>query len=69
MDLYRKGKLLQKASFRNSITKGWKKIPHKWKEAGTLVPARMKKKNIIESSSLSMANNIQEKCEESVSNI
>ena len=38
-------------------------------EAGTFVPARMKKKNIIESSSLSMANNIQEKCEESVSNI
>ena len=29
----------------------------------------MKKKNIIESSSPSMANNIQEKCEESVSNI
>lgn len=27
------------------------------------------KENIIESSSLSMANNIQEKCEESVSNI
>ena len=58
-----------KVSFRNSIMNVLKKIPHKWKEAGTLVPARMKKKNIIESSSLSMANNIQEKCEESVSNI
>ena len=32
----------------------WKKILHKWKEAGTFVPARMKKKNIIESSSPSM---------------
>ena len=30
---------------------------------------RMKKKNIIESSSPSMANNIQEKCEESVTKI
>ena len=49
--------------------KGGKKIPHKWKEAGTFVPARMKKKNIIESSSPSMANNIQEKCEESVTKI
>ena len=26
--------------------KVWKKILHKWKEAGTFVPARMKKKNI-----------------------
>lgn len=46
-----------------------KKIPHKWKEAGTFVPARMKKKNIIESSSPSMATNIQEKCEEIVTKI
>lgn len=46
-----------------------KKIPHKWKEAGTFVPARMKKKNIIESSSPSMAINIQEKCEEIVTKI
>ena len=40
---------------------------HKWKEAGTFVPARMKKKNIcIESLSLSMFSNIQYKCEEIV---
>ena len=59
MDLYRKEKLLQKALFRISIMREWKKILHKWKEAGTFVPARMKKKNIIESSSPSMVYNIQ----------
>lgn len=48
---------------------GVEKILRKWKEAGTFVPARMKKKNIIESSSPSMTYNIQQKCEESVSNI
>ncbi len=46
MDLSRKVKLLQRALFRRSIMKVWKKILHKWKEAGTFVPARMKKKNI-----------------------
>ena len=45
MDLSRKEKLLQKALFRISIMREWKKILHKWKEAGTFVPARMKKKN------------------------
>ena len=55
----RKEKLLQKALFRISIMREWKKILHKWKEAGTFVPARMKKKNIIESSSPSMVYNIQ----------
>ena len=43
----------------DSIMREWKKILHKWKEAGTFVPARMKKKNIIESSSPSMVYNIQ----------
>ena len=44
MDLSRKEKLLQKALFRISIMREWKKILHKWKEAGTFVPARMKRK-------------------------
>ena len=46
-------KLLQKALFRISIMREWKKILHKWKEAGTFVPARMKKKNIYKKDSSS----------------
>ncbi len=45
------------------------KILCKWKEAGTFVPARMKKKNIcIESISPSMFNTITYKCEKNVMN-
>ena len=46
------------------------KNAHKWKEAGTFVPARMKKKNIcIESFLPSMLNTIPDNYEENVTHI
>ena len=42
------------------------KKSHKWKEAGTFVPARMKKKNIYRKLSLSTVTTILDKCEKNV---
>ena len=49
--------------------KVWKKILHKWKEAGTFVPARMKKKNIYRRHSSSTITTITNKCERNVMQI
>ena len=47
MDSFRKVIQQKKALFQILIMKGYnEKRSYKWKEAGTFVPARMKKKNI-----------------------